>query len=698
MSPEGIPFVPSSGVGELQLLSDQPSPTMQELRKAELQVFAKDAIKLLAKAPGLRSVLVGSSPEILTKEGVSSPQSSDPMLFDSDSLGDVYSPMKGMRDSPSSPLDERLHPQDLKVEVPLSAMVSDGGLPWKQKSVSFNEALRVIPHPEEPLPDSERANSPNTINPLFNETIESIVSNVEQSIKQEQLQKADTTGRVTVPIMDFTLPTAPWEIALVRSEFRDTGGRDNRSLLGLKPPHLINQMWPLGGKVEQGLRWTPFPMVLGKIDLQETIIADDSHAILWAQPSCPAMHAQTWKPEGLRILDEIKALNGDELNEGSLHEAQGLDCLVRKRKLDLQANEELPLSSKTSFPKATQTRRLSREGMTPFLASLEDFIITRTVGQRARAETKVDADIAKAAVLAQIINSDLRDSSNHADQPWTSRFTIFHSRMVMAQDCRIFVLSSNVFKDRKLARQIQQRYPKAELVERDFSTYDCLKKGLPRPSFGLSEDTMNTMGYEADIILSPSTGLLWTTLQKISQRSLPGQTTRSAIQERIRWTAQKYEGLIIIVDVGSHLSESGRSHPVGNFDSSAFEAVTHFTAFCSSLEDATLVMLSSGGVEELSNLIVDLMIKHSVPYAPCGFVQDESSWEIFLRAAGLNAFAAQVILNELDQKNMDSSISSNFGVAAFIKMSQGERLARFERLLGGRKVLSRVGNIFEARW
>ena len=58
MSPETLPFVPSYVVGELQLLSDQPSPTIQELRKTELQIFAKDAIKLLAKAPGLRSVLV----------------------------------------------------------------------------------------------------------------------------------------------------------------------------------------------------------------------------------------------------------------------------------------------------------------------------------------------------------------------------------------------------------------------------------------------------------------------------------------------------------------------------------------------------------------------------------------------------------------------------------------------------------------
>ena len=58
MSPESIPFIPSSAVGELQLLSDQPSPTIQELRKVELQIFTKDAVKLLAKAPGLRFVVV----------------------------------------------------------------------------------------------------------------------------------------------------------------------------------------------------------------------------------------------------------------------------------------------------------------------------------------------------------------------------------------------------------------------------------------------------------------------------------------------------------------------------------------------------------------------------------------------------------------------------------------------------------------
>ena len=621
------------------------------------------------------------------------------MLFDSDSLGDVYSPMKGMRDPPSSPPDDRLHPQHLKVEVLLPAMEIDGEVSWKQKSVPFNEALtRVIPHAREPVLESEGVNSRNTIDPFFNETIESILSSVERSIEQEQLQKADTTCRVTVPTMDFTLPTVPWKVALARSEFKDTDGRDNRFLLELKITYLKDQIWPLAGKVEQGLRWTPFPTILGKTDLQETILADDSHTMLWAQPSCPATHTQTWKPEGLRILDEVKALNGDELDEGSFHEAQGLDCLVRKRKLNLQAGDEVPPSLKPSIAEATQRRESSKGGTEPFLASLEYFISTRTGIHGARLESKVDAEVVEAAVPAQVMDSDLRGISNHADQPWRSCPSTVPLNIGMAQDHRAFIVSSTLFKDRPLARQIQHRYPKAELIERDFSPYSYLDKDLPRPSFALSEETLSTMGYDADIMLSPSTGLLWTTLQKISQRPLPGQTTQSAIRERIRRTAPKYERLIVIVDVGSRLCESGRSHVVDKIDSSAFEAVTQFSAFCSSLEDATLMILSYGGIEELSNLIVDLMIRHSVPYPACGFVQDETAWELFLRAAGMNAFAAQVVLSELDRKNIESRVSSDFGLTAFVKMSQRERLARFERLLGGGKLLSRVEDIFQARW
>ena len=84
-------------------------------------------------------------------------------------------------------------------------------------------------------------------------------------------------------------------------------------------------------------------------------------------------------------------------------------------------------------------------------------------------------------------------------------------------------------------------------------------------------------------------------------------------------------------------------------------------------------------------------------------LQDETLWEVFLRRAGLNAFAAQAILARLkapDQNEVDTvdAQETNFGLTAFIKMSVEERYTQFETLLGGRRLLRRVSQVLDATW
>lgn len=85
-------------------------------------------------------------------------------------------------------------------------------------------------------------------------------------------------------------------------------------------------------------------------------------------------------------------------------------------------------------------------------------------------------------------------------------------------------------------------------------------------------------------------------------------------------------------------------------------------------------------------------------------LQEETLWEIFLRQAGLNAFAAQAILaklkgpetGDIEMGPRDSVVY--FGLAAFIRMSLQERVHRFERLLGGRNLTERVSKVLDAQW
>jgi hypothetical protein len=79
----------------------------------------------------------------------------------------------------------------------------------------------------------------------------------------------------------------------------------------------------------------------------------------------------------------------------------------------------------------------------------------------------------------------------------------------------------------------------------------------------------------------------------------------------------------------------------------------------------------------------------------------------------LNASAAQLILAELKAPDSDTSMRDNsssdhnaypptpqkeFGLRAFVRMDPKERIRRFEGLLGGRRVLSRINKVLEQQW
>ena len=263
---------------------------------------------------------------------------------------------------------------------------------------------------------------------------------------------------------------------------------------------------------------------------------------------------------------------------------------------------------------------------------------------------------------------------------------------------RVFIVSATFLKNRKLVRQIQEIFPSAELIEREWSLNHTDRSVLRASEQGSSMALLGAMADEADVVVSPSTGLIWTTLQKVKQQALPGQAPRSMIRERVRQVAPKYERLVVLISDYHQPDGDDQSHLSSGLDPGDCEAIAHFTAFCSDLEDETQVIFIAGGGMELSRWIVILMIKYCVSDPNIRLIQEETSWEIFLRRTGMNAFAAQAILGELNEKSMESSRSSDFGLTAFVKMSERERFARFEGMLGGRKLLSRINNIFDWRW
>ena len=712
LSPDPEPYVPSSETGHLDLLSDTTSPTREEIRQVEQVIFANDRILPMKK------------------QGVDTTQSSDPTLLDTESLGDIYSPLKGIKDPPSSPPSFRERPKDLKVEVPLSPPHSDEPPPWKRKSVSFTEALPEL-IPQLPLPISmPESTSSDEIRDFFEQTIKPVAIKAERAIEQEQLQEADTTLRVPVPIMDFSLPIAPWKAKSHGPKIDNEDEALRKTLTEMKALHFSKHSWPRNGQAEREMKWAPFPVALGKVDFQESITDNGSIDEYVIPPERVDITTLTWKPDGLRIFDELAESDEEELEEGDFPEEKDIDSLIRKRKLELEAEDMVSPSSEKDpgvakpRPRGKQNadigiaeaqsiaskpnretssndtnQQASFTNSFSAMGAVEDFMNVRK-GRMNRRKVTSDHHFPKQPQVPQpsepaALHPTKRTSQISREESAQRTLSFQAPRLSISPSPQLFIVSASFLGNRGLSRQVQSLYPSAEFIERDFTLH-------------VNPQTVNagTMADEADMLLSPSTGLIWTTLQKIKQRSLPGQEAKSAVQERILRTSPRYEKLVVLIsqDQSNCSSSDIASTGIQCLDDNDCTALAEFTAFCTTLPDEVQTIFVAGGEEDLAKWVVATMVKHSVPTDQgIKLLQDETLWEVLLRRAGMNAFAAQAILATLkapDQSETEAARKqrTDFGLTAFTKMSVQERFARFETLLGGRRLLRRVSRVLDERW
>ena len=678
-------------------------------------------------------------------------QDTKSMLLDSESVGDFYSPLRGIKDPPSSPALRKAPLASLKVEAPLTPLHSEQPPPWQRRDVTHKEGLReVIASIPSPIASSKYLSSED-FDTFISQTIAPIAAKAERGIEQEQLQEADTMYRVPVPVMDLSLPTAPWKGLATIVGVSD--GKDNvtKQLLEMKNSHFSKHHWPGVGEMERSLQWMPFPAALGHVETYETIGDDGMTEISISVPECMDSSTLTWKPEGLRLFDDL-ANTEEELETGDFPEAKDIESLVKKRKRELQqeleedtgesgnntalwattkrkpinheAFRKVPRLSPrmSSRPKETKdTKNVpGKQGTVttkPFsaLESLENFMSLRNKGpvtSKLTAEHHFPEQKSE-AVAQQIVQKDphpvlpASEPASHYVNP--SR--IAAPQFVVPTSPMPFVVSTVFLRNRKLARHIQRLMPTAEFIERDFTLHSAPKMANIKNGSS-NEAHADMVADEADIILSPSSGLILTTLQMIKQRSLPGQAAKSALRERITRVAPRYERLIVIITSGNNdnYGPDRASEPtisaVSALDQNDCEALIDFTSFCASVLEETQVILAKGDTEDLAQWIASLMTKHCIQDPEVKLLQDETLWEIFLRRVGMNAFAAQVILSELKappdtaQHKKIGAIEkdTDYGLTAFVKMSLQERLVRFELLLGGRRILERVSRVLDARW
>ncbi|KAG0652450.1 hypothetical protein D0Z07_0336 [Hyphodiscus hymeniophilus] len=684
------PYEPSMSdpVFDLPLLSDPESLTKQDLEAIEGEIFKIDMPTPIRNAKD-------------------SNESSDTLVGDETvKIADIYSPaasLDGPLISPKSDIT-RIKRHNFKVEEPLTP-ARPTELP---KAVRFDDLTMKWHLPA----DSPKESFEST---FFEEAFGEFHEKATRISEQESLIAADTTARVDVAVMDFSLPMPPWKnIHYTSNSIWQEVMVKNTMQYGLSK-------WPLNGKAPT--RWSPFPRDFAKAIIEDGITEDDStwQAFIRGAEDNDVTDTSTltWKPPGLKILrdedddEEIEPANFEQ------RAAQDLSYLAKKRKMLIEERDKECNTSDSSAQNSTiqpprkktpkpndfgsvanvQSHRLDggrallMDGVFSVANSVDNFLKLRGTKQ---AKSSESSDLTKAIVETQITPSKAQQQPalfmplpvRNSPIPKTAALLPAPPNNV-ADTLVNVIVSSTLLKHRALIKHVETLAAKLVLVERDFSAHDTTAW---MPGSVARSPITSPLASEADIIISPLVGVIITTLQMIKQKPLPGQKAKVAIRERLEKVSVRHEKIIVLVTEGQ-ADENTRT-----LDNSDCIAFSEFVAFAMTLPSTVSVQFVGGGEATLAKWVISSISAHKVNIE---LLAEETHWELFLRRAGLNAFAAQAIIREipacggLDLSN--SSKIAHFGLAAFVEMDREQRIAMFGPICGTR-LMERVSAVVDARW
>jgi hypothetical protein len=710
-----MPYIPSSPACHLSLLSDPASLISEDLRNAEHAIFEQDSLINPTRQ---------SSPFTNSSNTFSS--------YTNNKLSEAHFPIDFLTEEERFPVVSYIKVEDRKVEVPLMPALPIPSLP---KTATFNDigqemlldGLSLTGHLEPSLFGCDEDGT------FFQEAFGEAAAIAIRNVEQEQLQQVDANNRVQVPIMDFQLPDPPWKLIQTKESSFRLMKVQKAIFADIQKEYGRPSLYSGMNKLNAKLRWIVFPTDLAKDVLDETFGDDELlHNLLQCETNQQIVDSGklTWKPPGLRILKEDEEDNDDDLDLGSFEvkTPQDLTSLLRKRKLQYEEELSNLETLADSVPKnvyagttptnATSMGHRSGDLMQsrkpsdkvgpsspkdmiplfdgPFSISnaLDNFLEIRAAKKPRPIESAYFA-----TSTSERQNSD-SVSLNHPAQ-----LTLPKQLHRIQQQLPVpsanppstptpYIISSAILKRRSLLRAVTTLFPSGIPIERDFTAYN---RTTWVPSSVNRSPVVSSLDSEADFSVSPSTGIILTTLQKIKQKPLPGQKAKSAFKERLEKVSARYERLVVLV------SEAYSDEFTNGLDESDILALAEATGFCESLDGLVIVQFVGGGEETLAKWLVAIIVQYgSQGESSVALLEDETFWELFLRRAGMNAYAAQAVIAELKApEGVDvegESKAGFFGITAFVEMEQEERIARFERLLGGRRILQRVGRVLDLNW
>ena len=563
----------------------------------------------------------------------------EPFIAADEDLKDQELPVKLVGvdvDLVSSPLRRPLRAEDAKIEVPLTPPRT------VTKRVRFSELLEedaVLKGLCEKVVEGKETE--------FCDLARQDALHVERELAQEQLQMADSTLRVEVPVMDFALPKPQWERGNLGEGLRGWAGRMDVKWHGIR-------------RLDARISYLPFSKEAVKVP-NEVMEGNEGTVREMMVTEQEGEEAEARILQSLGMLGITASDDDDEELQEAVFDAKGTPVVLTSLQELAKKRKKKSSVVYTGAKRPRKTQAAEPGPRFSAASSLDNFMAIRTGKALAPTQRPVSPPLAAKATPKPI-------KAPAPAQP------IPTPTLLANPPPAHFIVSTALLSNLPLFRAIRTLYHSATFIERDYTI------SHPDGAYLLSPTPLPTESpiLDADLILSPLTGLLYTTLTTLRQRPLPGAFSPFASGETIKRTLQtlvpRYDRIIIIL----------HSH-VDAYDSpSDVEAITSFIGFCAALSPvcAVVVRVVEGAVEEVARWVVEAMSQWRCEKS---LLEEETLWELWLRRAGLNAFAAQEVVRVCG------------GLTAVVEMGVAERREVFEGLVG-RRVTARVERVLGGRW
>ncbi|KAK8127761.1 hypothetical protein PG984_008869 [Apiospora sp. TS-2023a] len=433
---------------------------------------------------------------------------------------------------------------------------------------------------------------------------------------------------------------------------------------------------------------------------------------MYNEAELPTAASYVWKRPGLAILREPEDDEEEEF-QSSHNQYGGLTDILKKRKFELhdaESGRSSP-SSNTSVVDLVRhpqhARPINAAKSTHLLVGnddpnatatlLENYVNLRTSKRQKNEASSFFGPKKSAQNEANVLSHIIKKRTKEDENSRSNVVPIEKSESAPVPNLRE---SSNSIKmivaltiGRGILGWIEKLLPEAQLIERDFDHWNTVAWNRNMVS---RSPIVSPLAAEADVIVSPVTGIILTTLIKVIQKPLPGQKSKTAIQDRVEKVSARYEKLIVLVSQSNLVDESTR-----DLSASECASFAEFSGMVLGLNPNSQVYFVGGGEETLAKWLVALIQRYSIEADGLQglLITNEGTWELIMRRAGMNAYAAQVILAGLKEISNNDPQGPFMGeLQRFILMTPMERIDRFSRVMGGTGVLRRVGAALDGPW